>query len=172
MYFKPRLDMRGLEFERELQILSQIESAGLRDRILVPKLEGIVVSGENGEMTTGMLITLIESPEAGTHLQSPDFWGDVEMHKKWEEQITAAVQELHDNDIVWGDVHPMNIVIDQAMNAWLIDFGGMNNIEFVDDGNRETVEGDKQGVRRVFREWLPGRFRYYKSHHAQRKLGD
>lgn len=37
----------------------------------------------------------------------------------------------------------MNVVIDEAMNAWVIDFGGMNNVEFVDEDKRETIEGDE-----------------------------
>ena len=48
------------------------------------------------------------------------------------------MQVLHDNDIVWGDVNPMNVVIDEAMDAWVIDFGGNNNVAFVDDEKRET----------------------------------
>jgi hypothetical protein len=33
------------------------------------------------------------------------------------------------------------------MKAWAI--------EFVDDEKRETVEGDWQGITRLFQEWLP-----------------
>ena len=55
----------------------------------------------------------------------------------------------------------MNVVIDEAMNAWVIDFCGMNNVEFVDDEKRETVEGDKQGIIRLFQEWLPSRFQLH-----------
>jgi tRNA A-37 threonylcarbamoyl transferase component Bud32 len=161
MYFKPRIDMREPEFERELHIMSRIEEAGLNGRIRVPKLKGIVVAGENGESTMGMLMTMITSPEMGIHLQSQGFHGQPELHKKWEEQVTAIVHELHANGIVWGDVNPMNVVIDEAMDAWVIDFGGMNNVEFVDEENRETIEGDKQGIMRLFREWLPSRYKLY-----------
>ena len=55
------------------------------------------------------------------------------------------------------DVNPRNVVIDEAMNAWLIDFAGMNNVEFGDEEKRETVEGEWQDVRRLFQEWLPSR---------------
>lgn len=158
MYFKPRVDGREEEFEREVRILSRIEELGLRTRIKVPQLRGIVVSGEAGETTIGMLMALIRSPEKGEHLQSPCFWGELELHRKWEKQVTDVVQELHAAGIVWGDVNPMNVVIDDAMDAWVIDFGGMNNIAFVDEEKRETVEGDWQGVKRLFQEWLPGRY--------------
>jgi hypothetical protein len=46
-------------------------------------------------------------------------------------------------------------MVDEAMDAWAIDFGGMNNVEFVDDELRETMEGHEQGLKRLFREWLP-----------------
>ena len=49
----------------------------------------------------------------------------------------------------------MNILIDEATDAWAIDFGGMNNAEFVDDENRETIAGDWQGLTKLFQEWLP-----------------
>jgi tRNA A-37 threonylcarbamoyl transferase component Bud32 len=152
LYFKPRLSLREPEFERELRILSRITDTGLAARLRVPTLHGIVVSNE---YTIGMLMTLITSSKAGTHLRSPGLQGRSEMHGKWEEQLTEIIRELHAHGIVWGDVHPMNVVIDEAMDAWAVDFGGMNNVEFVDDGKRETVEGDWQGIKRIFRDWLP-----------------
>jgi hypothetical protein len=51
----------------------------------------------------------------------------------------------------------MNVVIDENFDAWVIDFGGMNNVDFVDDENRETVRGDWQGVGKLFGQWLPSR---------------
>jgi serine/threonine protein kinase len=153
LYFKPRIEMREPEFERELRVLSRIDEAGLTARLRVPKLQGIVVSGE--KTAIGMLMTLITPSDIGAHLRSPGLQGRSELHRKWEDQITAIVQELHAHGIVWGDVHPMNILIDERMNAWAIDFGGMNNVEFVDDEKRETIEGDWQGITRLFQEWLP-----------------
>jgi serine/threonine protein kinase len=152
LYFKPRYELREREFERELCILSRINDTGLAAQLRVPKLQGIVVSGED---TIGMLMTLITSSEVGTHLRSLGLQSRSELHGKWEEQLTIIIRELHAHEIVWGDVHPMNIVIDESMDAWAIDFGGMNNVEFVDNENRETVEGDWQGITRIFREWLP-----------------
>ena len=48
----------------------------------------------------------------------------------------------------------MNVVIDEGMNAQAIDFGDMNNVEFVDDDKRENMESYWQGIR-MFQEWLP-----------------
>jgi serine/threonine protein kinase len=167
MYFKPRHDMREPEFERELRVLSQIDQAGLTKRLRVPQLLGIVVSGDAGEVTMGMLMTLITSPAMGSHLQSPGFHDKPELHEKWGRQVTAIIQELHAHDIVWGDVNPMNVVIDEAMDAWVIDFGGMNNVEFVDEEKRETAEGDWQGVGRLFGSWLPRRCEEQKAKSGQ-----
>jgi tRNA A-37 threonylcarbamoyl transferase component Bud32 len=161
MYFKPRQDGRAREFERELQVLSRIEETGLRLR--VPTLLGIVVAGEKGETTMGILLNFIPSnPEIGAHLRSRGILDHSELYGKWEEQVTSIVRELHAHGIVWGDINPMNVVIDDEMNAWAVDFGGMNNAEFVDEENCETVEGDLQGVRRLFQEWLPQRLELYK----------
>lgn len=153
LYFKPRVEMREPEFERELRVLSCIDGAGLATQLKVPKLQGIVVS--EGGMAIGLLMTLITPSKMGTQLRSSGLRGRIELHSKWERQIAGIVAELHRHGIVWGDVHPVNIFIDEAMDAWAIDFGGMNNIEFVDDEKRETVEGDWQGVTRLFRDWLP-----------------
>jgi hypothetical protein len=59
----------------------------------------------------------------------------------------------HSHDLIWGDVNPCNVAVD----AWVIDFGGINNAEFVDDNNTETKYGDWQGVERLFGTWLLNR---------------
>jgi tRNA A-37 threonylcarbamoyl transferase component Bud32 len=81
----------------------------------VSKLLGIVVAGDDGEMVMGMLMTFITVVD----LRSPTLHRRVNLHKKWEEQVTAVVQELHTHDIVWGDGNPSNIIMDEAMDAWL-----------------------------------------------------
>jgi tRNA A-37 threonylcarbamoyl transferase component Bud32 len=140
-YFKPQMDMRGPEFERELLVLSRMNELDLRPSIRVPNLEGLVASGNNGETTMGMLLTLIMSEK---DLRDSQLQSKIEFHEKWKEQVTSMVQELHAHDIVWGDVNPSNVMIGDKTDAWLIDFGGMNNVEFVDEDIRETIEGDKQ----------------------------
>lgn len=155
LVLQPQLEGRKSEFQRELVILLQMKKTGLSALVSVPELRGIVISTENSATAMGMRMTLIVSPDTGTHLQSQNFWNMLELHDRWERQVLFAVQELHAHCVVWGDVYPINIVIDEAINAWIIDFGGMNNVEFVDDEKRETMEGDIQGVTRLFREWLP-----------------
>lgn len=43
----------------------------------------------------------------------------------------------------------------KTQNAWVIDFGGRNNPLFIDNDKAETIEGDWQGIRRLFEMWLP-----------------
>lgn len=63
-YFKPRVDMCELRFECELHILLRIQTISLAARLRVPRLVGIVMSGED---TIGMRMTLIdETPVART----------------------------------------------------------------------------------------------------------
>jgi hypothetical protein len=155
-YFKPRLLGREVAFERETSILGRINEAGLRGgETRMSNLVGVVVSGEQGEETLGMLLEWISPSTMGEHLLSEGFWGWHDLHKKWHEQVIATVEKLHKHMIVWGDVNLCNIAIDDALNAWVIDFGGLNNPEFVVDNKRETIEGDWQGVMRIFEEWLP-----------------
>lgn len=155
MFFKPREQAREGEFDRELEILSRLQKLDLGLR--VSELKGIVVTGEKGEQTVGMLLAPIGTHPWGMHPLDKGFCGKFELHRKWEEQITATLRILHENDVVWGDVNPCNVVIDADLNAWIIDFGGRNNATFVDDDKVESMEGDWQGVEKLFGEWLPSR---------------
>ncbi|KAK4498527.1 hypothetical protein PRZ48_011185 [Zasmidium cellare] len=147
LYFKPRESGREGQFDRELRILLEIQSRGLIMR--VPRLQGLVISNET--LCTGLLLPLIP---AGMDLLHPQTWTLHSLHEKWEAQVRSIVEELHAHYIVWGDVNPGNVVIDEAMDAWVIDFGGGNNAEFVGDGERESVVGDLRGVGRLFGGWL------------------
>lgn len=70
---------------------------------------------------------------------------------KWKQQISEAVEVLHNHNLVWGDVKPAYIMVDSEDRPVLIDFGGGYTKEFVDRELRETIEGDKQGLRRLFK---------------------
>jgi len=47
----------------------------------------------------------------------------VDEFKRWTRQIEAIVY-LHERGLVWGDAKASNILIDDAGNATLVDFGG------------------------------------------------
>lgn len=67
------------------------------------------------------------------------------------------MKELHRHKIVWGDVNVHNIFIDANNDAWVIDFGGNCNVQFVDEELKETYQGDIQGLHRIFEEWISAR---------------
>jgi serine/threonine protein kinase len=71
------------------------------------------------------------------------------LRQKWVAQIDNTVNELHRHGIIWGDVKPDNIVIDEHDDAWLIDFGGGYNPQWVDASIAGSIEGDLQGVERL-----------------------
>lgn len=155
LHFKPRENGREREFDRELLILIQIQRQTLSDsQLKLPELHGIVVSGA---LCIGFLINRIETSSKGADLMCPENWTRSALHPRWEKQVKATVNALHTHGIVWGDVNAGNVVIDRHDDAWVIDFGGGNNPWFVDDDKVETMEGDLQGVRRLFQEWLSKR---------------
>jgi hypothetical protein len=156
LHFKPREDGREGEFEREIEILGRLgELRGSGVDLRASELGGIVVSGAEGEMAIGFVVKLIPQHQQGLHPLEKGFCGLFELHKEWEEQVRETVAVLHAHGIVWGDVNPCNVVIDENLDAWVIDFGGNFNWEFVDEDKKETEEGDWQGIDRLFGEWLP-----------------
>ena len=156
MYFKPRLAGREGQFQREAQILGRIAELGLYSMKAhrFSRLLGIVVTGEHAELAVGIVLKLIPIGQHGGDCLRGVIQKHTEMHELWKTQVVAMVEALHAHGLVWGDVNAGNVVIDDQSNAWVIDFGGLNNPEFVDDGLAETEEGDRQGIGRLFDEWL------------------
>jgi tRNA A-37 threonylcarbamoyl transferase component Bud32 len=150
-FFKPRMDLMMPEFDREVSVLRSIASCGLDKTLRISPFAGFVLL-DNG-LVAGMVFDWLEGAPLAeqTALQNQKF------HGAWKEQVEAIVRELHRHSIVWGDVNVHNIFIDSNAAAWVIDFGGNCNVRFVDEAIKETYEGDKQGIRRVFDEWLPPR---------------
>ncbi|KAI9763208.1 MAG: hypothetical protein M1839_006575 [Geoglossum umbratile] len=147
-FFKPVKDIDS--FMREFNILCHIADIGLCGRIRVPRLFGIVVL-HSTSMAIGMLLDWIP----GCDLYCVD-WVSPEAPNMWKEQIADIVKKLHELGIVWGDVSPGNIVIDEDSNAWAIDFGGGSTDGFVDWENAGTQEGDWQGVENTFKWYTEG----------------
>lgn len=150
-FFKPRLDIMEPEFNREVSILDTITSLKLHNTLRISPFRGFVVL-ENG-LAAGMLFDWLESSPLAIRTKL----GDETLHRKWQDQVGATVNTLHEHNIIWGDVNVHNILIDANDDAWVIDFGGNCNVEFVGEELKETYEGDKQGLQRVFEEWLPAK---------------
>ncbi|KFX92692.1 hypothetical protein O988_07166, partial [Pseudogymnoascus sp. VKM F-3808] len=150
-FFKPADDKK--QILREVNMHMRIRRARLQD-LRIAKLHGIVVS-DDGEMTIGLLLDLIPIPSTGDSLYSYRNSALArEYHERWKQQITDTVEQLHSHGLVWGDVHPGNIVIDTSFDAWVVDFGGGSIVEFVPRKMAGMKEGDWCGVGKVFNEWI------------------
>lgn len=56
-------------------------------------------------------------------------------------------RNLSSHDIVWGDAHPGNMVIDKNFDAWVVDFRGGYVENFVDRKKAGTRKrGSWQGI--------------------------
>ena len=53
--------------------------------------------------------------------------------------------------VVWGDVKPNNILVDNEGTAWIIDFRGGFSPGWVDESIEGTEAGDLQGVEKIKR---------------------
>ncbi|CAK38035.1 hypothetical protein CBS115989_1366 [Aspergillus niger] len=137
-------------FISEVSVLSRVSELGLS--INVSKIYAIVLS-ENEKIIIGILIGWL--PFRSRNLWSDELIRMKNYYVKWERQILDTVKVLHSNDIVWGDVHPGNIVIDYTLDAWVVDFDGGYRSEFVDGKSAGTKQGDLEGIRNVFCKWLP-----------------
>ncbi|KFY18108.1 hypothetical protein V491_04857 [Pseudogymnoascus sp. VKM F-3775] len=149
-FFKPADKKK--QFLREVDMHIRIRHAGLQDKIKVTNLHSIVVSDDD-RMTIGLLLDLIPSTGDTLYRYRNGALAS-EHHAKWKQQVTDTVEQLHAHDLVWGDVHPGNIVIDTSFNAWVVDFGGGWIVEFVPRKKSGTKEGDWIGIRKIFDDWI------------------
>ncbi|RMZ85922.1 hypothetical protein DV736_g6524, partial [Chaetothyriales sp. CBS 134916] len=135
-------------FLREFQILLKIKQSGLNQKHRLPLIHGLVHYSGKPEKILGVLMKYIEHEATLANYFSQ---GRItrSLEKKWQQQIMETLQELHSHEIVWGDVKPDNVLIDNNKDAHLIDFGGGFNSEYVDEDVIETVQGDLQGVSRI-----------------------
>lgn len=69
--------------------------------------------------------------------------------RKWLDQITHAVRQLHAHQIAWGDAKPENVLVDVHGDAYLIDFGGGYTRRWMDKELMNTIEGALQGLERI-----------------------
>ena len=68
----------------------------------------------------------------------------------WKSQISRAVHLLHQNNIIWGDVAPDNILIcENESKAVLIDSGGGFKLRWVDYNLFGSKEGDLDALKRI-----------------------
>ncbi|KAI0388222.1 hypothetical protein F5Y17DRAFT_262875 [Xylariaceae sp. FL0594] len=143
------------------RIAESIAAGQIRPDLRVCRLHGVVmdddrdtwlVDEEGGSRLVGILLTWVETErqpwletlyQRANHELSPKTLSD------WSDQLDALIAELRKAGIVWGDAKPQNILVDSTGNIWLIDFGGSYTEGWVDRQNKETKEGDAQGVQRI-----------------------
>ncbi|KAI9719548.1 MAG: hypothetical protein M1828_006177 [Chrysothrix sp. TS-e1954] len=144
-FFKPATS--PTQMVREPRIYAELRRKGLADMPNISRLNGLVISG-NGYYTAGMLIEWIDMVG---DLRDRVCLQATQHHRKWMNQVRQVVTTLHDNGLVWGDVHPGNVVIDQNWDAVVVDFGGGYLRPFLTNRECNTVEGDEAGMHRLFR---------------------
>lgn len=131
---------------REMNIYKRIENLGLDKKAKVPRMYGVVQDKEH--RIIGLLLSWINGqnktlacalgPETSSTL-----------HVKWDQQLTKTVNCLNGAGIVWGDVKPANILIDEDEDAWIIDFGGGYTQGWVGKDQMETTAGDQAGLLKI-----------------------
>ncbi|KAF2225004.1 hypothetical protein BDZ85DRAFT_214831 [Elsinoe ampelina] len=147
--------------KRELKILLDIASRALDSKIRVPLVQGLVIdspcplpsssssvsSPDKKCHILGFLLTPIPSATPLTTYLDSDA---AESHReKWAGEVERTISVLHDNGIVWGDAKADNFMVDEGNRLWIIDFGGSYTEGWVDEGLKETEEGDLQGMGKV-----------------------
>ncbi|KAH0840628.1 hypothetical protein FOPE_05937 [Fonsecaea pedrosoi] len=135
-------------FLREFKILQQIKHSRLHQKYRLPSIYGLVHYTNEPHKILGVLMeciyhqgTLADYIGTGRITRS--------LRQTWDSQILNTVLALHRHGIIWGDVKPDNVLVDNMENMWLVDFGGGFNPAYVDEDLVETVEGDLQGVSRI-----------------------
>ncbi|KAK6366201.1 hypothetical protein LTS17_010707 [Exophiala oligosperma] len=146
-FFKPVDPDQPQPTKREIKMLSKIETLGLGDKIMVPRLLGLVAFEHSTTEIMGLLLTNIPSPKPLTTLLSSEV--PEEKRLRWADEAQDVVKELHQKGIVWGDAKADNFMVDEDDNLWIIDFGGSYTEGWVDPEVSETKDGDKMGLEKI-----------------------
>lgn len=158
--------LRNPRLEREIDCLQRVlvatsssadnDTSSLACR--VPMLKGYVVHPANGAVlgflrewvpSKGILKDFVANSDKERHIMG----ASMQMRRKWAGQIEQTLRDLHGIGVVWGNVKPSNLVLDESGDVHLIDFGGSFTRGWVDEALKETVEGDKQGLQRILKFW-------------------
>lgn len=133
---------------RELAVHQKVHDAKSGPDVRVSRLQGIVYL-QDEDATLGLLLSFIDH-EDGMTLQSA-LYDDPPRHlrKRWAEQVSHTVEELHRAGAVWGDAKSDNVLIDKNNDAWVIDFEGGYTEGWVDEDMAGTKEGDLQGLGKI-----------------------
>ena len=132
-------------FNREVDILVHMKNTNVSKELRISTIIGLV-QWEHEPSIGGVLIEYI--PDAKT-LDEVARDAPADDRPRWMLQIRQTVKQLHDTDIIWGDVKPDSVVIKTESQAWVMDFGGGYFPRWVDKELEGTKEGDWQGLMRL-----------------------
>ncbi|KAJ4247836.1 hypothetical protein NW762_013045 [Fusarium torreyae] len=149
-----KADRAGLanpKLEKELKDMENISRAIWQKTLRVPGLLAYVTHIETGDII-GILRDWIPNSSLGEDLWDISISAvPVETRRTWGSQIQETIEELHKIGVIWGNVNPSNVVIDQDEDAWLVGFGGGWTNDFVDKEKAGTKAGDTQGLSNIFK---------------------
>ena len=98
----------------------RISKSDFSDGLRVSRVVGLV-QWEDESSIAGLLIEYI--PDARTLDWAASDAPQTD-RTRWARQIRDTMKQLHDAQIIWGDVKPTNVLIDSESHAWVVDFGG------------------------------------------------
>ena len=118
--------VNGVAIDRGLRCLQQIQAAGLDPPLRIPKLRGVVESGN--DTFSGIFIINIPPHPVTPALGLADLNAvAISRRKEWASQIGDTIGKLHDVGVVWGDANADKIPIDRNDDTWVTDFGSTQN---------------------------------------------
>jgi hypothetical protein len=139
-----------LSLEHQLETHLRILKSTLPREARVVRLRGVVAL-EDGQVA-GLLLTYVDHRRrnGGVLFEDGVVCTPVALRQRWARQVQETVEQLHGAGIVWGDARIGNVMVDVNDDAWLVGFGGGYTTGWVDEDKAGTVEGDLQGVAKIF----------------------
>jgi hypothetical protein len=134
-----RSDERALG--RELSILSRCSHPNIIRCI------GLVEPVDDGGKVEGIVLEYIENTES-LHVLSESGFSPVDC-ERWITQIRDALEYLHENNLIWGDVKADNVLLRGNGDVVLVDFGGGFTTGWIEHQYNESVMGDWQGFQKI-----------------------
>lgn len=163
-------EARTHEFDTYRKIAHARASGDLPETVrITTRLHGLVVDNKaciprammaarskpsnHGPRLIGMLMEQPSSDQrtlwdAARHADCTD-----EQRRTWAGELGGIITQLHFASIIWGDVKPDNVIVDDDDQLWITEFGGGYTPRWVDHENKMSMAGDLQGLERI-QTWL------------------
>lgn len=132
--------------EQEITAYKRIREAAIDPEVRVPRLHGLV--RDDRGIVFGLLLTYIDCRATTLTLAIRSEVPAV-VRCKWKDQISLAIDVLHEAGVVWGDVKAENVLVDVQNDAWVVDFGGGYPERWVENDSAGTLAGDVEGMANI-----------------------